>query len=188
MRLSGRKDVDSYFLDPSKPPEQNNPASQPIPPPPDPNAAKNQADMANNQAKMQLEQSKAQVDQEREAAQAQSEIAIANQKFELEKQLKLLDAEIAARKHQMEMESNAQKMALANQKAQQGPRAAVEIKHNGQEMAQPMADVVTTLGTHLTNLLDRHTATITGALAAHSGPKRIRKTGNGEYITEPVVH
>jgi hypothetical protein len=198
VRLSGRKDVDSYFLDPSKPPEQNDPASQPIPPPSDPNQAKAQADMQANQAKMQLEAGKAQADQQREAAQAQSEIAIANQKFELEKQLKLLDAEIAARKHQMEMESNAQKMALANQKAQQGPKRpgveistngqALEIKHTGAEMAEPMAQVVHTLGQHLTNLLNSHTATITSALDRHSGPKRIRKLGNGEYVTEPVKH
>ena len=55
-------------------------------------------------------------------------------------------------------------------------------------MAQPMADVVNTLGQHLTNLLNSHTATITSALKQHSAPKRIRKVGNGEYVTEPVVH
>ena len=101
MRLSGRKDCESYFVDPSKPPDAQNPAAAPIPPPDNPATQKNQADMAATQQKLQLEQAKAQSDQQREAAQAQSQIAIDNQKFELEKQLKLLDAQIAAQKHQM---------------------------------------------------------------------------------------
>ena len=65
---------------------------------------------------------------------------------------------------------------------------ALEIKHTGAEMAEPMAQVVNTLGQHLTNLLNSHTTAITTALEHHSGPKRIRKLGNGEYVTEPVKH
>jgi hypothetical protein len=119
VRLSGRKDPDTYFVNPSAPPDPNNPNAAPIPPPADPQAAQAQQDMATNQQKFQLEQQKAAADQAREAAQAQSEIAVANQKFELEKAGKMLDAQHQREKHEQEMERGRQQMAIAMLKAQQ---------------------------------------------------------------------
>jgi hypothetical protein len=189
--LMDLKDPDMFFVSPNAPPSQD-PAAQPLPPPPNPEQAKNQADMAMNAQKMQFEQAKAKADMEREQADTQSQITIANVKADLETRLKLLEAEIKQREHVWDMERqaaqhNAQMEAHAK-KMQEQPAAAVEIRHNGKEMAQPMADVVNTLGQHLTNLLNSHTETITHALAQHAAPKRIRKVGNGEYVTEPVTH
>jgi hypothetical protein len=183
VRLSGRKDCESYFVDPSAPPAQN-PAEAPIPPPENPQVAQaaqqNQATMAANQQKAALEQQKAQADAQRETAQAQSEIAIANQKFELEKQLKLLDAQIAAQRHQMDLEMANHKMALQAQAAQaKQAQAAATEQHNGQAVDMKA------IGDHLTNLLNAHTQTITTAL--HSTAKRIRKHPDGSFTTEMLV-
>lgn len=195
VRLTGRKDPESYFVNPSAPPQQNDPAAQPIPPPQppqDPNAAKTQATLIANQQKAQLEQQQAQADQGREAAQAQSQIAIANQKWELEKQSKQLDMQRDAQKHQYDMEALAARNS-AEQLKQQTPRASIEVKHGADALAGPMGEMVNQLGQHVADTIGAHTKALTDALAAHSQamahaskPKRIRKTGNGEYVTEVV--
>lgn len=194
VRLSGRKDPESYFVNPSAPPNQQDPAAQPIPPPQqtDPNAQKTQAALIENQQKAQLEQQQAQADQTREAAQAQSQIAIANQKFELEKQGKILDMQRDQQKHEMDMQRLAAQHAASLQKAQT-PKATVEVKHGADDLAGPMGDMVNKLGEHVAKSMGDHTKALSDALAAHSAamaehskPRRIRKTGNGEYVTEPV--
>src|SRR5262245_62832812 len=55
VSLLGEKDVDTYFVSPNQPPDPRDPASAPIPAPPDPQSAKTQADMLANQQKAQLE-------------------------------------------------------------------------------------------------------------------------------------
>jgi hypothetical protein len=114
VRLSGRKDPGSFFVNPMAPPD-NNPAAQPIPPPPNPNDQKNQAALQANAQKAQLEQTQQQHDMAREAAQAQSQIAIANQKFELEKQSKQMDMQRDQQKHAMEMEKMRLQVAMHQQ-------------------------------------------------------------------------
>jgi hypothetical protein len=187
--LTGRKDVDSYFVNPAQPVDQNNPAAAPIPPPQqqDPNQAKAQAQLIANQQKAQLEQQQAQSDQQREAAQAQSQIAIANQKFELEKQLKMMDAQRDQQKHEFDMEKSRLQFAAQADKQNGVPQASIQVKHGADEITGPMGEAVSALGTHLANMLGAHTHAITTALAQHAAPKRIRKTGNGEYVTEPLV-
>jgi hypothetical protein len=49
-----------------------------------------------------------------------------------------------------------------------------------------MGDAIVQLGNHLATNQAAHTQAILEALAAHGKPKRIRKTGNGEYVTETV--
>ena len=67
-QASGFKDADQFFLDPSKPPDPNSPASQAIPPPPDPHAAKTQADAQAAQAKTQADAAHQQMKTQADAA------------------------------------------------------------------------------------------------------------------------
>jgi hypothetical protein len=116
VRVLGDKDVETYFVDPSKPPDQNDPASAPIPPPQDPAMLKIQADAQSKQQEMQFKgqelQAKAQIDQQAderkaqiESVQAQADIAtqdrktqaelmMAERKAQLEERLMLLEHEL----------------------------------------------------------------------------------------------
>jgi hypothetical protein len=186
VRLTDRKDVDSYFVMPGAPQNPQDPSSAPLPPPPNPDAAKNQADMVANQQKAQLEQQKAQADVQRETAQAQSEIAIAERKAQLETQLALLNAEIKREQHAMDMAKHAADMQAHQQKMQDGPRASVDVKHDAGQITGPMGDAIAQLGHHLAAQQAAHTQAVLDALAAHGKPKRIKKIANGEYMTETV--
>jgi hypothetical protein len=88
-KLVGLKNVERYFTDP-----QSQPAPQP---PPDPMLA----EMA---TRAQLERLQAQA-MDTQNRKTQSDIILAQQKFELEKQLKLLDAQIKTQQHQYTMAS-----------------------------------------------------------------------------------
>jgi len=185
VRLTDRKDVDQFFVMPGAPQNPNDPASQPLPPPPNPDQQKAQVDMVANQQKVQLEQQKAQADVQREAAQAQSEIAIAERKAQLETQLALLNAEIKREQHAMDMAKHAADMQMHDKKMQDGPRASVDVKHDAGQITGPMGDAINALGQHLAAQQGAHTQAILDALAQHSKPKRIRKTADG-YVTETV--
>jgi small-conductance mechanosensitive channel len=156
-----------------------------LPPPPNPEAAKTQADVQANQQKAQLEQLKAQADVQRETAQAQSEIAIAERKAQLETQMALLNAEIKREQHAMDMQAHAAKMQAHEAKLNE-PRATVTVNHDAPELTGPLGVALNQLGQHLATQQAGHTQAVLDALAAHARPKRIRKTGNGEYVTEAV--
>jgi hypothetical protein len=194
--LMDLRDPDMFFVSPNAPPSQD-PNSQPLPPPPNPEQAKTQADVVANQQKMQIEQQKAQSDVQREVAQAQSQIAIANRKAELETQLALLNAEIKQREHAMDMEKHNAQMELHARKMMtttgggnngdgDGARASIEVKHGADQIVEPMADIVARLAQHLGSQQQAHTQMVLDALAQHGKPKRIKKVGNGEYVTETV--
>jgi len=94
VKLAGLKNVDEFFTDPStQPPPQ---------PPPDPK-------MIELQAKNEIEKT-------------QAEMALAQQKFELEKQIRLLDAELRAREHHMTLATKLATAATSSPAASQpGP-------------------------------------------------------------------
>jgi hypothetical protein len=194
--LMDLKDPDMFFVSPSAPPS-NDPNAQPLPPPPNPEQQKTQADVMANQQKLQIEQAKAQADVQREVAQAQSQIAIAERKAQLETQLAMINAEIKQREHAMDMEKHNAQMELHARKMMttmgggnngdgDGARASIEVKHGADQIVEPMADIVARLAQHLSGQQAAHTQMVLDALAQHGKPKRIRKVGNGEYVTETV--
>ena len=82
--LTGEKDTETYFTDPSKQP--------PLQPKPDPK-------MMELQMKAEIEKVQAQADITTQNAKTQAEIALAQQKFELERELALIDAQLQREKH-----------------------------------------------------------------------------------------
>ena len=126
VRLGGRKDAATFFTDPSAPPDPNDPNSQPIPPPADPNQQKMQHEIAAKQAQAQVDQQKAQADVQREAAQAQSEMAIAQRKAQLEEQTLLLKSQLEQDKHERDM----QMQMLKQQHDAEKHRMTLEMQAN----------------------------------------------------------
>jgi hypothetical protein len=120
-------DVETFFIDPGIPPNPQDPASAPLPPPQNPKQLDAQVKLQAEQMRMQLEGAKAQHDvslKQAEAAikdkqaqaqiivgqqKAQSEMAIAQQKFELEKEIKLIEAGLMRERHAVEIEHLRQK-------------------------------------------------------------------------------
>lgn len=100
-------------------PDPNNPA----PPPPDPK-------MMELQAKAEIEKVQAQADIETQQLKTQSEITLAERKFELERELKLLDAQIKQRDAEMQARNSAD---MHRQKLAEGARKATEADNQNQE-------------------------------------------------------
>src|SRR5512139_3186199 len=96
-RIAGKKNVDAYFTDPSTQP--------PLQPQPDPK-------LMEIQMKAEIEKLQAQADIAAQNAKIQSEMALAQQKFEMEKKLKLMDAGIKVKEHQASLAHDAQKAAV----------------------------------------------------------------------------
>jgi hypothetical protein len=86
----------------------------------------------------------------------------------------------------MDMAKHAADMQAHQQKMQDGPRASVDVKHDAGQITGPIGDVIAQLGQHLAAQQAGHTQAVLDALAQHGKPKRIRKLGNGEYMTETV--
>lgn len=114
-------DTNTYFTDPSQPPNPQDPASRPLKPPDDGKqadvqarreeaqgklqleAAKAQHDISVNQARMALEDKQAQADVIAQQTKIQAEAALQQQKFEHEKQLAFMRFSLEEQKHQQEM-------------------------------------------------------------------------------------
>jgi hypothetical protein len=111
IKLIGHKNVDMFFTAPDAAPDPRDPAAAPITPPPDPK-------MAEMQAKAEIEKLQAQADIETQRAKAAADIALAERKFELERELKILDAQIKAEEH---------RQAMVAAPAAQQPKASIEI-------------------------------------------------------------
>lgn len=123
VKLTGHKNPDRFFADPSaKDPKTGQLLNPPAPPPPDPKVQaaqiKGQIDQQSNQQKAQLEQQKAQTDAIHQQVKAQSEIEIAKVKAELDAKIAVLDAHVkmvveeqkmrhANAQHTMDMKSKA---------------------------------------------------------------------------------
>ena len=102
VKLAGHKNVDAFFTPPGAPADPNDPASAPIAPPADPK----HAEIA---AKAQTEQAKITADAAHQKMKLDAQLAFEHEKFALEKELKLLDLQIARERHQHEMARSAVK-------------------------------------------------------------------------------
>ena len=149
VKLVGLKAVNRFFTDPRG---QMPPTAGPDP------------SMLALQSRREIEKTQALADIETQKAKTQSEIALAEHKFELERQLKLLDATIKRESHNQAM---AQTMAreLVN------PRAGSEAEkpNEGGEAAVATAPDPTPLIGELLN-----------ALKALTAPKRVVYGANGK--------
>jgi hypothetical protein len=104
-KLAGHQDTDKFFTDPMAQPDPNNPAAAPLQKPPDPKAIE-------AQQKLQFEQAKAAADQAHTHTKVQADMALQQQKFDLEKQLKMLDMQIAAEKHNHDIATSTTKLLM----------------------------------------------------------------------------
>jgi len=145
-KLVGLKNVDRYFTDP-----KTQPAPQPAP----------DLKLMELQAKAEIERTQAQADIATQSKKIESEMALARQRFELERQLKLLDAELKAREHTMTM---AMKAVEPDSAGPPGPDG------------QPTAG---NPGAMLGLVLDH--------LQRAAAPKRARKLPDGSWTTEQVT-
>ncbi len=122
VKLMGRKDPEAFFVPPqSSQPGQPDQSDAPIPTPPDPK-------MAEMQAKAEIEKLQAQADIETNNRKTQAEMvskdrelqfkmaaderdaqrkaALEQQKFELERELKLIDAQLKMKEHELKMKEH----------------------------------------------------------------------------------
>ena len=100
VKLAGHKNVDAFFTPPGATPDPADPASAPIQPPPDPK----HAEIA---AKAQTEQAKITADAAHQKMKLDAQLAFEREKFALEKELKLLDLQIARERHQQDTQRSA---------------------------------------------------------------------------------
>jgi hypothetical protein len=173
-KLLQLKNPDLYFTDPS---------TQPPPtPPPDPK-------LVEIQARSGLEADQAKADIASQALKTQSEIALAERRFELEQQLKLLDAQLQHEQHQQQMALRA--ATAAEQQPAVVPTASLEMKHQAGDIVGPIGEMMTRLGEHLANSSAQHMQMLTSTLAAHmeanSKPRQIRGPSGKIYTIEPAT-
>jgi hypothetical protein len=105
VKLAGHKNVDAFFTPPGAPADPNDPASAPIAPPADPK----HAEIA---ARAQTEQAKITADAAHQKMKLDAQLAFEREKFALEKELKLLDLQIARERHQHDMARDAAKTMM----------------------------------------------------------------------------
>ncbi len=126
-KIVGERDPEAFFVDPAKPPDPQQPATAPIPPPQDPAIAvktaelqfksqelqvKAQLDQRADERKAQIESVQAQADIATQDRKTQAEIAMAERKFELERELALIE-------HQAKMAENQQSLDMKREQHQQ---------------------------------------------------------------------
>jgi hypothetical protein len=105
VKLAGHKNVDAFFTPPGAPADPADPASAPIQPPPDPK----HAEIA---ARAQTDQAKITADAAHQKMKLDAQLAFEREKFALEKELKLLDLQIARERHQQQMARAAAKTII----------------------------------------------------------------------------
>ncbi len=96
VKLAGHKNVDAFFIAPGAPVNPTDRASAPLTPPADPR----QAEIA---AKAAAEKAKIETDAAHQTMKLEAQLAFEREKFALEKELKLLDLQIARERHQQDM-------------------------------------------------------------------------------------
>jgi hypothetical protein len=96
VKLAGHKNVDAFFTAPGAPVNPTDRASAPLTPPADPK----QVEIA---AKAAAEKAKIETDAAHQKLKLEAQLAFEREKFALEKELKLLDLQIARERHQQDM-------------------------------------------------------------------------------------
>jgi hypothetical protein len=152
-KLVGLKNVDAYFLDPSEQP--------PPPEKPDPEVAK-------MQMQAEIEKTQAQADIATQQKKVEADIALAQQKFALERELKLLDARLKAEEHQRAAMAEAVKAAA-------GAPALEPPGPDGMPAAAPAGGSNAAL-----------VAALMDTLARIGAPRRAVKQPDGSWVTETV--
>jgi hypothetical protein len=162
-KLVGLKNVDRYFTDP-----RTQPAPQAAPHPA----------LIEMQLKNEIEKTQAQADIATQQKRIESEMALAQQKFELDKQLKLLDAQIKVEEHRRNAITDAVK---ASQKGvSTGLRGLSREGPDGE--GAPSPDGQPSDGGGNAALI----ATLMETLHRMAAPKRARKLPDGSWVTEHV--
>lgn len=108
VKLMGEKDPEAYFIDPTKPQDQQqqgDEASQPIPPPPSPEMAKAQAEQDKAKAQLQLDGQKAQAQLQLEGHKAQAQQELDGQKAQA-------DIQVTREKHAADLQAQREKSSL----------------------------------------------------------------------------
>jgi hypothetical protein len=127
-KLAGHKDTDRFFTPPS--PQGGN---SPIPPPPDPKQAEIAAKAQAEQDKMKVDQAhqqmKTQADIAAQNVKVQADIALEQQRFELERQMALLNAQIKEREHHLDMASAVIKAATSTKKVGEDGTTETSVDH-----------------------------------------------------------
>lgn len=160
--------------------------NKPQPPPPDPK-------MMELQAKAEIEKVQAQADIETQNRKTQAEIALADRKFELEKELKLLDAALKARDHQMTADQQTQthqfKMSEAERKAQE-PQTKIKVQYPVKDITDKVDGGFAELAQKLADMNRQSGEQMMSALAAMHAemkrPKRAVKNPDGSWSTQAV--
>ncbi len=164
-KLVGLKNVDRYFTDPK---------TQPAPQPgPDPR-------LIELQMKNAIETTQAQADIATQQKKVEAEMVLAQQRFELDKQLKLLDAQIKIEEQRRNTIADAVKASIAGEGAEgqgapgpDGQPAPGIAREDGRE--RPYAGNTAPLVAALMETMQRMSA-----------PKRARKLPDGSWVTEHV--
>jgi hypothetical protein len=159
-KLVGLKNVDRYFTDPK--------TQSPPQPGPDPV-------LIELQMKNAIEATQAQADIATQQKKLEAEMALAQQKFNLEKELRLLDAQIKADEHRRNAIADAVSAAGEGAPALRpdGQTAPGIAREDGRE--RPYAGNTAPL-----------IATLIDTLGRMSAPKRARKLPDGSWVTEHV--
>lgn len=147
-KISGHRNADQFFNDPSEKDQSGKPKYPPPPPPPNPELLKIQADTQMKQAELQMkgqeiqanaeidkqaderkagiEQVQAQADIATQDRKTQAEMAMMQQKFEFEKELKLMDFQLKREAQAAELEMKREMHAQSLQQAQLGMVASAQ--------------------------------------------------------------
>lgn len=147
-KISGHRNADQFFNDPSEKDQNGQPKYPAPPPPPNPELLKIQADTQMKQAELQMkgqeiqanaeidkqaderkagiEQVQAQADIATQDRKTQAEMAMMQQKFEFEKELKLMDFQLKREAQAAELEMKREMHAQSLQQAQLGMVASAQ--------------------------------------------------------------
>ncbi len=196
-KIVGERDPEAFFVDPAKPPDQQ-PGSEPIPPPVDPKlqAIQMQAQLGEKemQSKAQIETLQAQADIATQDRKTTAEIAQNERKSQREERLALIEHDLKMREMQQKMVNDDQKhrhsMAVSAEKQKEPGSATVEVKHGAEQLTGPLSEVVFQLGEHLSKQQQSNHAALTAAIEANkpkpSKGKRIKGPSGKIYQIEDV--
>jgi hypothetical protein len=129
VKLAGFKSPDAFFTDPALPSNPSDPAGAPLTPPPDPKAAQAQAqarvDAQRAQQTAALDAQRLQQELAHQQARGAFDMQIAREQADLDARLKLLDADLRAREHHMNLAAKA--VALAGKPGADGQMPPIDV-------------------------------------------------------------
>jgi hypothetical protein len=139
--------------------------------------AKAQLDERADMRKAEIERMQAEADIATNDRKVQADIMLAEKKFELERELALIEAQIKASEHQqnmqMKMVDQEGKREEREAKAKAGPKAAIEVKHGADELTGPIAEALSKFGEQMSKSQEMHSQALMSVLAKASAPKRV---------------